>query len=63
MKVKHTQNGNVKLVLSMDEAEKVRSVLMEATGLASREYVSNQVGQFGDQVADAMYEAGIGYQF
>jgi hypothetical protein len=63
MKVKHTKNGNVKLTLSMDEAEKLRSILMEGDGLASRSYVTEETGGFGTMAADALYEAGVGYQF
>ncbi|MDN8037444.1 hypothetical protein [Burkholderia vietnamiensis] len=59
-KVKHTRNGNVKLVLDADEAEALRTLTRYGPGLLERnEGVRSRVLDVLDCIDFAMCEAGI----
>jgi len=62
MKVKHTQNGNVKITLSADQAERLRSVLMEVDYLKDHECISGETRDEMDELDNKLIEADIGYR-
>lgn len=63
MKVKHTQNGNVKLTLTMEEAERLRSVLIDSEVLRRDTCISQATEDTADELNVAMLDAGIDYKF
>jgi hypothetical protein len=62
MKVKHTQNGNVKITLTLEEAERLKSIVMEADELHTRMYISAVTRELGDDLCEALGDAGIAYK-
>jgi hypothetical protein len=59
MKVKHTKNGNLKLTVSPQEAEAIRSILLETSDLYEREAISFKSRTLGEAFDLLLREAGV----
>jgi hypothetical protein len=63
MKVKHTKNGNVKLAVSPEQLERLRSILVDTYILESEGQISKTTQAFGDDLNRTLKDAGIGVTY
>ncbi|MBY4725726.1 MULTISPECIES: hypothetical protein [Burkholderia] len=60
MKVKHTQNGNVKIVLSGDQATKLKAIIDRSSRLQEGgDSITQEVEDFSWDLFRAFKEAGV----
>lgn len=60
MKVKHTQNGNVKLVMTGEQASKLKAIIDRSSRLqGGSDCITQEVEDFSWELFKAFKEAGV----